>query len=158
MEITKQTNKAPILRELPSRLLGQTAALVGRVVSEVLAAQGAHRYQFAVLATLEAFGNASQAELCRRTDIDRSDMNATLNALEEQGYVQRTIDTGNRRQNIVALTGSGTRRFNALRKQLEAANKQALAPLSAGERAELVRLLQCVHDHLAPSGQADAKD
>ncbi len=151
MELTSQADKAPILRDLPSRLLAQVAALAGRVVGEVLEADGAHRHQFAVLATLEAFGPSSQAELCRRTDLDRSDMNTIVNALEAEGAVSRAVDPDDRRQNIVALTTRGRRRFARLRDRVGAAQESVLAPLSPDERGELVRLLKALHDHLAPA-------
>ena len=150
MEITNQAEKAPILRDLPSRLLGQTAVLVGRVAGEALGAAGAHRHHFAVLATLDAFGAASQADLCRRTDIDRSDMNAVLNTLEAEGAVDRAVDPDNRRRNIVTLTAAGHARFADLRRRVDEAQRRALAPLSRHERDELMRLLHRLHDHLAP--------
>jgi len=152
MQITKQRGKAPILRNLPSRLLAQTAALVARIAGEALANVGGHQHQFAVLATLEAFGPASQAELCRRTDIDRSDMNAALKALESEGAVKRAIDPANRRQNVVELTNHGRQRFFDLRDRLEAAQKRALVSLSVAEQRELRRLLHRLHDHLASEG------
>jgi MarR family transcriptional regulator, lower aerobic nicotinate degradation pathway regulator len=151
MEITRQTDKAPLLRDLTSRLLNQTAILVGRVVGEALAAEGTHRYQFATLATLEAFGAASQAELCRRTDIDRSDMNAGINALEAQGIITRVPDPDDRRQNIVELTDKGRARFKRIKARVAAAQDRALAPLAEAERQELQRLLQILHDYLATS-------
>ena len=151
MELTSQADKAPILRDLPSRLLAQVAALAGRVVGEALEGEGAHRHQFAVLATLEAFGPSSQAELCRRTDLDRSDMNTIVNALEAEGAVSRSVDPDDRRQNIVALTARGRRLFVRLRDRVGAAQESVLAPLSAAERGELVRLLKALHDHLAPA-------
>jgi DNA-binding MarR family transcriptional regulator len=104
MDIIKHAGQAPLWRDLSSRLLKQTAILVGRVVSEALAVEGTHRYQLAVLATLDTFGAVSQAKLCRRTNIDRSDMNAVVNALETEGIVTRVSDADDRRQNIVEMT------------------------------------------------------
>jgi DNA-binding MarR family transcriptional regulator len=149
MQIWAQSDKAPLLRELPSRLLWQTAVLVSKVVGESLTAEGTHRHQFATLATLEAFGASSQAELCRRTDLDRSDMNAVINALALEGSVKRYPDPHNRRQNIVELTEFGHSRFQHLREKVLQAQNLILAPLSQSERVELVRLLQVLHDHLA---------
>jgi len=149
MEITNQTGKAPLLRDLPSRLLGQTAALVGRLITEALATERSHRHQFATLATLDAFGASSQVELCRRTDLDRSDMNAIINALEAEGAVTRAPDPRDRRQNIVEITDAGKARFKYLKRQVMAAQHRALAPLTETERRELVRLLHILHDHLA---------
>jgi DNA-binding MarR family transcriptional regulator len=149
MDITKHAGQAPLWRNLASRLLNQTAILVGRVVSEALAVEGSHRYQLAVLATLDAFGAVSQAELCRRTNIDRSDMNAVVNELEAAGIVTRVSDPDDRRQNIVEMTEAGSARFERLKAGLAAAENRALAPLTAADRRELLRLLRKLHDHHA---------
>jgi MarR family transcriptional regulator, lower aerobic nicotinate degradation pathway regulator len=149
MQITNQTDKAPLLRDLPSRLLGQTAALASRVVSDALAAEGAHRHHIATLATLDAFGASSQADLCRRTDIDRSDMTALISALETEGSVTRGPDKDNRRQNVIMLTAKGRARFSQLKVCVADAQERVLEPLAKAERKELVRLLQILHDHLS---------
>ena len=141
-------DKAPILRALPSRLLGQTAALVGKVTSDALANKGVHRHQFSVLATLDAFGTCSQADLCRRTDIDRSDMNAALNGLQDRGAIARRTDPDNRRQNLVDITDNGRALFVELSALAVDAQDKAFAALSLAERGELVRLLGLVHDQL----------
>ncbi len=149
MDITRHAGQAPLWRDLASRLLNQTAILVGRVVNEALAKEGTHRYQLAVLATLDAFGAVSQAELCRRTTIDRSDMNAVVNALETDGIVTRLSDPADRRQNIVELTDAGRARFERLKTGLTEAENRALAPLTPADRMELLRLLRILHDHHA---------
>ncbi len=140
--------KAPILHALPSRLLGQTAALVGKITGDAFASLGVHRHQFAVLATLEAFGTCSQADLCRRTDIDRSDMNAALNGLQDKGAIARTADPNNRRQNLVDITSDGRALFAQLCTLAVDAQDRAFAALTLAERDELVRLLGLVHDQL----------
>jgi DNA-binding MarR family transcriptional regulator len=156
MDITRHAGQAPLWRNLASRLLNQTAILVGRVVNEALAAEGTHRYQFAVLATLDAFGAVSQAELCRRTNIDRSDMNAVVNALEAEGTVTRISDTDDRRQNIVEMTETGKARFERLKGGLAKAENRALAPLARADRRELLRLLRILHDyHAVPPPSAE---
>jgi MarR family transcriptional regulator, lower aerobic nicotinate degradation pathway regulator len=149
MDIRKHGGQAPLWRNLASRLLNQTAILVGRIVNEALAVEGAHRYQLAALATLDAFGSASQADLCRRTNIDRSDMNAVVNALEAEGMVRRVSDPDDRRQNIVETTKTGKARFERLRTGLAEAEDRALAPLAKSDRRELLRLLRILHDYHA---------
>jgi DNA-binding MarR family transcriptional regulator len=151
MDIVRHAGQAPFLRDLSSRLLNQTAILVGRVVGEALAVEDTHRYQLAALATLDAFGALSQAELCRRTNIDRSDMNAVVNELETDGAVTRVSDPDDRRQNIVELTKTGKARFARLKTSLGKAEDRALAPLTPADRRELLRLLRILHDyHAAP--------
>jgi len=143
---TRHAGQAPLWRNLASRLLNQTAILVGRAVSEALAVVGTHRYQLAALAALDAFGAVSQAELCRRTNIDRSDMNAVVNALEAEGIVTRVSDPDDRRQNIVEMTETGKARFERLKAGLAEAEDRALAPLPPADRRELLRLLRILHD------------
>ncbi len=158
MDINRHADQAPLWRNLASRLLNQTAILVGRVVNEALAVEGTHRYQLAVLATLDAFGAVSQAELCRRTNIDRSDMNAVVNALETEGIVKRVSDPDDRRQNIVEMTETGAARFRRLKAGLAEAEDRALAPLSKVERRELLRLLRILHDyHAAPPPSPESR-
>jgi DNA-binding MarR family transcriptional regulator len=157
MDITRHLGQAPLWRNLASRLLNQTAILVGKIVNEALAVEGTHRYQFAVLATLDAFGAVSQAELCRRTNIDRSDMNAVVNALETEGIVRRVSDPNDRRQNIVETAETGRARFERLKVGLAEAEDRALAPLAPADRRELLRLLRILHDyHAVPPPSAES--
>ncbi|MEH3117228.1 MAG: MarR family winged helix-turn-helix transcriptional regulator [Methylorubrum populi] len=143
----KDTTTAPRLRTLPTRMLGQVAALTGQHTIDALAEAGANRHQFSVLATLDAFGSLTQAELCRRTGIDRSDMNAALNALEGRKIVGRSVDPASRRQNIVSLHADGRDYFRDLDERIEMAQEAAMKPLSPDERTELGKLLGKLYDH-----------
>ncbi|MEU7901637.1 MarR family winged helix-turn-helix transcriptional regulator [Actinoplanes sp. NPDC049118] len=136
--------------DLPSRLLTRTAALAHRLVTERFAEIGARGYHYRLLTTLIDDGPASQADLGRRTEIHFSDMVAALNELAEDGYVQRRPDPADRRRNIVTVTPQGRRRARALAERAEQIQDELLAPLSATERGELVRLLRLVSAGAAP--------
>jgi DNA-binding MarR family transcriptional regulator len=142
------------LRRLPSWLLNQAARHANRFVSEGFAAEGVRRQHFTVLVALTEHGPASQAELGRRLTIDRSDMNAVVNDLEEGGLVARTRDEGDRRRNVVALTPEGTKALERLDARAEAAQAALLEPLTAGERRELQRLLAKLVDRHGGAGPA----
>lgn len=135
------TCEAGRLAALPSRLLARAAAISGRIVGDGLAAAGSHRYQYAVLATLAEFGPASQADLARRTGLDRSDMVPTIATLEAAGLVARAVDATDRRRNIVSLTGPGTARLAELDALVDRLQAEATAPLDADEATRLVALL-----------------
>lgn len=135
------------LRRLPSFLLNQAALNANRIVAEGFAAEGVRRPHFAVLVALDEDGPASQAELGRRLSIDRSDMVAVLDDLEREGLVARARDERDRRRNVVRLTKAGARALGRLGEQVENAQKELLAPLSARERRELERLLTRVIEH-----------
>jgi DNA-binding MarR family transcriptional regulator len=94
-----------------------------------------------MLAALEDLGPASQATVGRRAEMDRSDVVAALNELEADDLVERSPDPGDRRLKIVTITAAGRRRLKNLDEVVGSVQEQLLAPLSAAERAELVRLL-----------------
>jgi DNA-binding MarR family transcriptional regulator len=130
------------LRRLPSWLAAQTARRAQRLVEDALAQEGARRQHFVVLASLAEQGAASQAALGRRLWIDRSDLHAILNDLEQRGWVARVRDQQDRRRNVVALTRAGRTALARLDKRVDAAQDALLAPLPAADRRELRRLLE----------------
>jgi DNA-binding MarR family transcriptional regulator len=130
------------LRRLPSWLAAQTARRAHRLVEDALAQDGARRQHFVVLTSLAEQGAASQAALGRRLWIDRSDLHAILNDLEQRGWVARVRDQQDRRRNVVALTRAGRTALARLDKRVDAAQDALLAPLPAADRRELRRLLE----------------
>ena len=129
------------LTELPSWLLTQSAAQAHRVVTESFAAGGARAYHFRLLATLVEFGPASQAELGRRSSIDRSDVVAALNELEADGYVERSPDPEDGRRNVITITTAGKRQYRRLTNLVGKAQEEIFAPLSATDRTRLTTIL-----------------
>ncbi|MFD0000649.1 MarR family winged helix-turn-helix transcriptional regulator [Nocardia sp. NPDC127526] len=129
------------LRALPTRLVNQVALLANRATERALAETGSRRYHYALLATLDEFGPDSQAELGRRTGIDRSDMVAAVNELTDRGFVTRSPDPGDRRRNIVSLTRSGADHLRELDDRLAVAQDELLVGFSAAERANFILML-----------------
>ncbi|GAA3733754.1 MarR family winged helix-turn-helix transcriptional regulator [Salinactinospora qingdaonensis] len=135
------------LRALPSRLLTQVATHAQRLVTQGLAGADARRYHYALLATLEEFGPASQAVLGRRCGMDRSDVVATVNELAQREMVRRTPDPEDRRRNVVTITEAGIQALHQLDELLESLQDELLAPLSTEERDQLVLLLARLLEH-----------
>jgi DNA-binding MarR family transcriptional regulator len=132
------------LRRLPSWMASQLARRGESLVNEALGQEGVRRQHFAVLASLAEQGSASQAALGRRLWIDRSDLHGLLGELERDGLVARVRDPEDRRRNVVALTPAGKTVLKRLDKRIDAAQRALLEPLSAGERREVIRLLERV--------------
>ncbi|MGZ4165820.1 MAG: MarR family winged helix-turn-helix transcriptional regulator [Solirubrobacteraceae bacterium] len=130
------------LQHLPSWLAAQTARRAQRLVEEALAQEAVRRQHFVVLTSLAEQGAASQAALGRRLWIDRSDLHAILNDLEQRGFVERVRDERDRRRNVVELTRAGRAALARLDTRVDAAQDGLLAPLSVSERRELVSLLE----------------
>jgi MarR family transcriptional regulator, lower aerobic nicotinate degradation pathway regulator len=73
--------------------------------------------------------------------MDRSDVTATVGELAAAGLVERTADPGDRRRNVITLTGAGLARLHELDGILAAVQDEVLEPLSADERSVLTGLL-----------------
>ncbi|WP_406859049.1 MarR family transcriptional regulator [Streptomyces sp. HUAS MG47] len=147
------------LRAIPSRLLAGVALAADRLVSERLAAEGAHKWHFATLVALAEAGAASQADLSRRTGIYRSDMVAVLNELSDAGYVRREPDPADRRRNVISPTPAGRGRLERLDALIADAQRELLAPLTPDQADELTHLLTVLTDHHRPThpGPQDAR-
>lgn len=127
--------------ELPSWLLSQAALEGARLVGARLAAEGLGRHHFSVLTALRERGQASQAELGRTVTLDRSDLHAVVAELDRRGAIVRARDESDRRRNVVTLTAEGEALLGRLDGEVDAAQSELLAPLSAAERRQLATLL-----------------
>jgi DNA-binding MarR family transcriptional regulator len=135
------------LRSLPSWLVNQAAIQAGRLVSREFDAVGVRRYHYSLMTALDELGPASQSALSRHTSIDRGDMVAAVNELADRAWVTRKPHPTDRRRNVIALTATGRRQLHKLDDRVASVQREFLAPLSAAERRELVRLLATVVDH-----------
>ncbi|WP_307872500.1 MarR family winged helix-turn-helix transcriptional regulator [Paractinoplanes ovalisporus] len=129
------------LRTLRTRLLSLAAVHSDRRVNEELAGADARKWHYAVLATLDEFGPASQAQLSDHTRIYRSDLVAVLNELTERGQVSREPDPSDRRRNLVTITAAGHRQLHRLDEILARVDDEIFAPLDQRQREQLTTLL-----------------
>ncbi|GAA3233573.1 MarR family winged helix-turn-helix transcriptional regulator [Dactylosporangium siamense] len=137
------------LQRAPSWLINQASAHSHRLVAEGFAAVDARGYHYRLLAALADGGPASQAELGRRTGIDRSDVVAALNELAGQQLIERSPDPGDRRRNVITATPAAARHLARLDGVLAQIQDDLCAPLSPAEREQLVRLLTRIVEHHA---------
>jgi len=115
--------------EMPTWLITRVYTHSHRLLAEGFAAAGVRAYHYRLLAALEEFGPASQAELGRRSSIDRSDVVAALNELADRGLIQRSPDPNDRRRNIITITPAGTELLLRLHPILADVQEKLLAPL-----------------------------
>jgi len=142
-----EANAPRRLQSLPSRLLNLAALYAQRLAGDRLVTVGSRKWHYAVLAALEEFGPDSQSGLSDRTGIYRSDLVPTINELTARGLVVRAPDPADRRRNAITLTDEGRRHLKDLDELLASAEAELLAPLSAADQAELVRLLKLIVGH-----------
>lgn len=132
----------------PTWLLSRANARAQSLLADAFAAESARGYHFRLLAALDQYGPSSQADLGRRTGIDRSDVVATLDELVAESFAVREPDPADRRRNIVTITEPGADALERLDAVLASVQDAVLAPLTPRERINLVRLLRKL---IAPS-------
>jgi MarR family transcriptional regulator, lower aerobic nicotinate degradation pathway regulator len=153
---TDQQDTPARLRRLPTRLLSHVAMYSDRLVNEGLARADARKWHYAVLATLQESGPASQVELSRRTGIYRSDVVAVINELADRNLVERAPDPADRRRNVITMTRQGHDHLRRLDRLVATLQDEVLAPLTQPERDQLTELLTRLLDYHARSHGRDA--
>lgn len=144
----------------PARLKGRPTWLISRAYarsSGLLNAgfevhgNGLRSYHYRLLAAIEEWGTASQADLGRSTGIDRSDVTAALAELESRNLIERTVDPENKRRNIVTLTPEGVDQLRDLDTVVDTIQDELLAPLTAAQRRQFTTLISRLVDDSAPT-------
>jgi DNA-binding MarR family transcriptional regulator len=125
---------------LISRLFARSSGLLAAAFKERGA--GLRSYHYRLLATLQQWGPASQADLGRDTGIDRSDVTAALSELESRGLVEREVDPAHKRRKIVTITAAGRSELRRLDAIVTGAQKDVLAPLTEAQQRQFLSLLR----------------
>lgn len=127
---------------LPTWLLSRAHARAQAILSAAFAEAGFRGYEYRLMAALADHGLLDQAELGRRTGIDRKDVAVAVAGLEARGLLDRAPDPSDARRKIVSLTAAGAAELERLDGVVSEVQERVLAPLSADERAVLVGLLR----------------
>jgi DNA-binding MarR family transcriptional regulator len=139
-----QPGRAPArLKDRPTWLISRAYARSSGLLNAGFEAHGSglRGYHYRLLAALDEWGPASQADLGRSTGIDRSDVTAALAELESRNLIERTVDPENKRRNIVTLTPEGIERLHDLDIVVGTIQDELLAPLTATQRRQFITLI-----------------
>ena len=90
--------------------IGLLSRLFDRRLQEVLKEQGVAPGQFAPLVMLFEQDGLTQAELCRRINVEQPTMANTLERMERDGLIKRKADTEDKRRALVHRSGARPRR------------------------------------------------
>ena len=121
-----------ILRQVSQRHTTLFSSMIG---------DGLKPRQWAVLARLHEIGTASQADLGRAVAMDAATVKGTVERLERRGLARRVRDPEDGRKLLVTLTPIGRRVTLRNMDRAIAITRETVAPLSADENRQLVRLL-----------------
>ena len=150
--MTHQPGRTPTrVKDRPTWLISRAYARSSGLLNAGFEAHGSglRSYHYRLLAALEEWGPASQADLGRSTGIDRSDVTAALAELESRNLIERTVDPEHKRRNIVTLTPEGREQLRDLDTVLDAIQDELLAPLNATQRRQFITLMSRLLDDSA---------
>jgi DNA-binding MarR family transcriptional regulator len=119
---------------------------MARLHSEALTPYGINGRELAVLLTLADHEPPSQQQAAERLGVDRTTMVALLDALEAKGLVTRRPREGDRRRNVVELTGKGQDTLREATRASDEAERVLLAPITEQEAELLRKLLRAITD------------
>lgn len=108
--------------------------------------------QFAALVVLARRPDASQRELGRALDLDRSTIADLVKRMTRHGLIDCEQDEADRRRHVLRLTARGRAALKTLRPRVDAIEPALTGGLSAAERTELRRLLQRLLAHAVAHG------
>jgi len=97
--------------------------------------------QFAALARLHEVGETSQNQLGQMIAMDAATVKGVIDRLKSRGYVDLKKHETDKRLLLVSLTAAGRKAIEQLIPLAKAITGETLAPLSAREAAQFLRLL-----------------
>lgn len=106
---------------------------------------GLHEGEFDVLATLRRAGHPcclSPTQLYKALLVTSGAMTNRLNRLEQEGWIERIPDPGDKRSMLVSLTSKGQQQIESALSVHISTQEEILSNLSAVQRCELEALLK----------------
>jgi DNA-binding MarR family transcriptional regulator len=128
--------------------IGLLNRLYDRCLQDALKDFGVAPGQFAPLVMLFEEDGLTQAELCRRINVEQPTMANTLERMERDGLIKRKADTDDRRRAHVFLTPRARDIQTQVMEAARAVSNRTVSKLTAGEQDEMFRLVARMVDNL----------
>ena len=133
------------LHQLIGYQLAQASITTNRVFTKQVGQPlGLRRVEYTIVMLIGENPGCSAARLARALDVTAPNLTTWIAHLEKQGWVVREPSATDGRSQHLRLSAKGVRLARETTSLLLAGEQQALARLSAGERAILVELLHKV--------------
>lgn len=126
-------------------LLGQAALQLRSATAAALVPLGLTPPMIRVLEAIANRPNQTQVRLGQAVTMDRTTMVHIIDRLEALDAARRMADPDDRRSHVITLTDSGRTRLDQAQQLARDVEDAVLAPLTAGERDQLNRLLLKIH-------------
>jgi DNA-binding MarR family transcriptional regulator len=135
---TPAAGRLPEFVSMPGYLIRRSKQRSTGIFMEACLDTGITPIQFAALSVLQVRPGIDQTELGELSGLDPSTIGGVLQRLQRRGLLRRT-EHGHRR--ICHLTSEGLTILNRIAPLVKAAQLRILAPLTARERVQLLRLM-----------------
>jgi DNA-binding MarR family transcriptional regulator len=121
------------------------------------------RAAYLLLLRLESDGPSRVATLAAALGLDGSTVTRQVAALEDRGWVTRSVDPDDARATVVTATKAGLAAMNELRRYRRGRVESLFGDWSGAERSELARVLTHLNEvlernALAPASRTPAQD
>ena len=104
--------------------------------------EGPTRLQRFVLMMVAASHSLSVSDIVERLDAGAATASQLIRAMEERGWLERTLDPADRRRHLLSLTPDGERLVAEVREHQRARMRLLLEQLDTEEREHLVELVE----------------
>jgi len=101
------------------------------------------------VATIDAFGEATAAELVRYTGYDKAALSRTISELQKGGFVSVRMDPSHGRRKILSSTEKGDAVIAAATPVVEARRESLSSALSDEEEAVFLRSIEKLAAHVS---------
>jgi DNA-binding MarR family transcriptional regulator len=128
--------------------LGLLNRLYDRCLQDALKEYGVAPGQFAPLVMLFEEDGLTQAELCRRINVEQPTMANTLERMERDGLVKRKADSEDRRRAHVFLTARAKDIQAQVMEAARAVSNRTVGRLTASEQDDMFRLVARMVENL----------
>jgi len=141
----------PRTEEMSGYLIKRAQAAIHVCLEEIVSAHGFGIAQYVVLSFLAETPGLANADLARRAFVTPQSMNEVLKQLESTGLLERRRNPANARILNAYLTRTGTKKWSAVRGQVQKLEARLLSGLTSDERQTLNRALLIIIDNVTRS-------
>jgi len=103
--------------------------------------------QYAALVAIAHQPGVDATRLSTLIAFDRSTIGGVIDRLEQKGLLSRAADVRDRRAKLLYVTPTGRALLDAHDPMARSASREMLAPLSAADQREFLRMLHTLIDH-----------
>ncbi|NML45892.1 MarR family transcriptional regulator [Ramlibacter sp. G-1-2-2] len=128
-------------RTAPGHLIRRAHQLSWAIFMEETSGFDVTPVQFSILNALLEDPGEDQVTLARKVAFDPATFGSVIGRLEARGWVRREPDAADRRRKLLWVTPLGAETAQKMRRPVAKVQQRILDPLDAGEREQLMALL-----------------